>query len=71
MTENLMVLVHARLLIKMNFLHLRRHLNYDSSSRNKRVSVEEKQLRPIKYGEALVQTELCGVCHTDLHCTLT
>ena len=31
MTENLMVLVTARLLIKMNFLHLRRHLNYDSS----------------------------------------
>ncbi|MFJ7666625.1 alcohol dehydrogenase AdhP [Lysinibacillus sp. NPDC097195] len=36
-------------------------------TKDKRVSVEEKQLRPIKYGEALVQTEFCGVCHTDLH----
>lgn len=31
------------------------------------VSVEDKQLRPLKNGEALVQTEFCGVCHTDLH----
>lgn len=31
------------------------------------VSVEDKQLRPLKKGEALVQTEFCGVCHTDLH----
>lgn len=36
-------------------------------TKDKRVSVEEKQLRPIQYGEALVQTEFCGVCHTDLH----
>lgn len=34
---------------------------------DKRVSVEEKELRPLKHGEALVQTEYCGVCHTDLH----
>ncbi len=33
----------------------------------KTVSVEEKQLRPLQPGEALVQTEYCGVCHTDLH----
>lgn len=36
-------------------------------TKDRRVSVEEKQLRPIQYGEALVQTEFCGVCHTDLH----
>jgi len=36
-------------------------------TKDKKVSVEEKQLRPIQYGEALVQTEFCGVCHTDLH----
>lgn len=34
---------------------------------DKTVSVEEKELRPLKHGEALVQTEYCGVCHTDLH----
>jgi len=27
----------------------------------------DKQLRPLKHGEALVQMEYCGVCHTDLH----
>lgn len=32
-----------------------------------KVSVEQKELRALKYGEALVQTEFCGVCHTDLH----
>ena len=31
------------------------------------VEVVEKQLRPLKYGEALVDVEFCGVCHTDLH----
>ncbi|MEK5332967.1 MULTISPECIES: alcohol dehydrogenase AdhP [unclassified Lysinibacillus] len=36
-------------------------------TKEKSVSVEEKQLRPLKHGEALVQTEFCGVCHTDLH----
>jgi propanol-preferring alcohol dehydrogenase len=36
-------------------------------TKDKSVSVEEKQLRPLKHGEALVQTEFCGVCHTDLH----
>lgn len=34
---------------------------------DKRVCVEEKQLRPLNHGEALVQMEYCGVCHTDLH----
>ncbi|MCJ1657036.1 alcohol dehydrogenase AdhP [Staphylococcus sp. NRL 16/872] len=32
-----------------------------------KVSVEEKELRNLEPGEALVQTEYCGVCHTDLH----
>ncbi|MFJ5766381.1 alcohol dehydrogenase AdhP [Lysinibacillus sp. NPDC093210] len=36
-------------------------------TKDKSVSVEEKQLRPLRHGEALVQTEFCGVCHTDLH----
>ncbi len=36
-------------------------------TKDRKVSVEEKQLRPLKHGEALVQTEFCGVCHTDLH----
>lgn len=36
-------------------------------TKDKKVSIEDKQLRPLKHGEALVQTEYCGVCHTDLH----
>ncbi|MDN2983977.1 alcohol dehydrogenase AdhP [Streptococcus suis] len=31
------------------------------------VIVVEKELRPLEAGEALVQIEYCGVCHTDLH----
>lgn len=31
------------------------------------VEVVDKELRPIKNGEALVEVEYCGVCHTDLH----
>ena len=31
------------------------------------VSLAEKELRPLEMGEALVQIEYCGVCHTDLH----
>ena len=26
-----------------------------------------KDMRPLETGEALVQIEYCGVCHTDLH----
>ena len=29
--------------------------------------VENKELRPLETGEALVDIEYCGVCHTDLH----
>ncbi|MEW4354552.1 alcohol dehydrogenase AdhP [Streptococcus pneumoniae] len=31
------------------------------------VEVVEKELRPLETGEALVEIEYCGVCHTDLH----
>lgn len=31
------------------------------------VEVIEKELRPLQPGEALVDIEFCGVCHTDLH----
>lgn len=31
------------------------------------VVIEEKVLRSLKTGEALVEVEYCGVCHTDLH----
>lgn len=34
---------------------------------DKKARVEEKELRPLKYGEALLEMECCGVCHTDLH----
>lgn len=34
---------------------------------NHKVNVENKELRNLEPGEALVQTEYCGVCHTDLH----
>ena len=36
-------------------------------TKDKKVSVEEKELRPLKHGEALVEVDYCGVCHTDLH----
>ncbi|GAY72855.1 alcohol dehydrogenase AdhP [Lentilactobacillus kosonis] len=31
------------------------------------VDIKDVTLRPIKYGEALVKVEYCGLCHTDLH----
>ncbi|WP_067141782.1 alcohol dehydrogenase AdhP [Oceanivirga salmonicida] len=31
------------------------------------IAVVEKKLRALEYGEALVDVEFCGVCHTDLH----
>ena len=31
------------------------------------VEIVERDIRPIKSGEALVEVEFCGVCHTDLH----
>ncbi len=32
-----------------------------------KVRIEDKQLRALTHGEALLQMECCGVCHTDLH----
>lgn len=31
------------------------------------VDVTERELRPLRHGEALLKMECCGVCHTDLH----
>lgn len=31
------------------------------------VEIQDKKLRPLGHGEALLQMECCGVCHTDLH----
>ncbi|MBP2623527.1 alcohol dehydrogenase AdhP [Streptococcus oricebi] len=31
------------------------------------VELVDKDIRPLESGEALVQIEYCGVCHTDLH----
>lgn len=31
------------------------------------VEIVEREVRPLEYGEALVEVEYCGVCHTDLH----
>ena len=31
------------------------------------VAIEEKVIRPLEAGEALVEVEYCGFCHTDLH----
>ena len=36
-------------------------------AKNKTVVIEDKKLRPLEYGEALLKMECCGVCHTDLH----
>lgn len=32
-----------------------------------KAKVVEKEIRPLKYGEALLDMECCGVCHTDMH----
>lgn len=36
-------------------------------TKDHKVSIEDKEVRELKSGEALVKTEFCGVCHTDLH----
>ncbi|OGX79017.1 alcohol dehydrogenase AdhP [Exiguobacterium sp. SH3S2] len=38
-----------------------------NSSNKANIEVVEKELRPLNSGEALVDVEYCGVCHTDLH----
>ena len=37
------------------------------ATEDKKAKVVEKELRPLRYGEALLDMECCGVCHTDLH----
>lgn len=36
-------------------------------TKNHTVDIQDKQLRPLKHGEAALRMECCGVCHTDLH----
>ncbi|WP_305927453.1 alcohol dehydrogenase AdhP [Bacillus mycoides] len=38
-------------------------------NKNSKANIEviEKELRPLHSGEALVDVEYCGICHTDLH----
>lgn len=38
-------------------------------NKNSKANIEviDKELRPLHSGEALVDVEYCGVCHTDLH----
>lgn len=38
-----------------------------TGNKDKIVEVRDIPLRPLKAGEALVDIEYCGVCHTDLH----
>lgn len=38
-----------------------------SSDKEKLVEIKDMELRPLEAGEALVDIEYCGVCHTDLH----
>ncbi|WP_018142620.1 alcohol dehydrogenase AdhP [Alloscardovia criceti] len=37
------------------------------ATKDKKAAVVEKELRPLAYGEALLDMECCGVCHTDMH----
>lgn len=37
------------------------------ATKDRKAEVVEKEIRPLKYGEALLDMECCGVCHTDLH----
>ena len=37
------------------------------ATKDHRAAVVEKELRPLQPGEALLEMECCGVCHTDLH----
>ncbi|MBT1166581.1 alcohol dehydrogenase AdhP [Bifidobacterium simiarum] len=34
---------------------------------DKKAAIVEKELRPLGYGEARLEMECCGVCHTDMH----
>ena len=37
------------------------------ATENHEAKVVEKNLRPLEHGEALLDMECCGVCHTDMH----
>jgi propanol-preferring alcohol dehydrogenase len=37
------------------------------ATENHEAKVVEKSLRPLEHGEALLDMECCGVCHTDMH----
>lgn len=37
------------------------------ATKDHKAKVIDKELRPLKPGEALLEMECCGVCHTDLH----
>lgn len=37
------------------------------ATKDHKVAIVDKTLRPLRHGEALLDMECCGVCHTDLH----
>lgn len=37
------------------------------ATKDRKAAVVDKELRPLKHGEALLDMICCGVCHTDLH----
>lgn len=37
------------------------------ATKDKSIAIVQKELRPLRHGEAKVKMEYCGVCHTDLH----
>ncbi|RLK63896.1 alcohol dehydrogenase AdhP [Atopobacter sp. AH10] len=37
------------------------------ATKDHKAAVVDKELRPLRPGEALLKMECCGVCHTDLH----
>ncbi len=37
------------------------------ASKDRSVEIVDKPMRALEYGEALLEMECCGVCHTDLH----
>lgn len=37
------------------------------ATKDHKAKVIEKEMRPLEHGEALLDMECCGVCHTDLH----
>lgn len=50
----------------MEQIHIMKAAVVSAADKGK-VEIKEMELRPLKTGEALVDVEYCGVCHTDLH----